>query len=207
MNEEKPSFNILDMFRIGYKKPTPEGKKYSNFNRRMFAFTVDSILLMILVAPLVDYVFAALYGPFPIDLAQLSQDLQAAISDEERKRVWLHAIVDSGALKRWLYNAFTQMVVLLILSGIFWYYWAATPGKMLMRMKIVDAKTEQPISLPQIALRLGGYMISTMFFMLGFFWIGVDKRKQGWHDKLADTVVINLPFKKKSTPDSAVVDP
>jgi uncharacterized RDD family membrane protein YckC len=26
--------------------------------------------------------------------------------------------------------------------------------------------------------------------MLGFIWIAFDKRKQGWHDKLAGTVVI-----------------
>jgi uncharacterized RDD family membrane protein YckC len=27
--------------------------------------------------------------------------------------------------------------------------------------------------------------------MLGFIWIAFDKRKQGWHDKLAGTVVIS----------------
>jgi len=26
--------------------------------------------------------------------------------------------------------------------------------------------------------------------MLGFIWIGIDNRKQGWHDKLAGTLVI-----------------
>jgi uncharacterized RDD family membrane protein YckC len=25
---------------------------------------------------------------------------------------------------------------------------------------------------------------------LGFFWIAIDMRKQGWHDKLANTVVV-----------------
>ncbi|EAV2407511.1 RDD family protein, partial [Salmonella enterica] len=25
---------------------------------------------------------------------------------------------------------------------------------------------------------------------LGFFWIAFDRRKQGWHDKLAGTVVV-----------------
>jgi uncharacterized RDD family membrane protein YckC len=27
-------------------------------------------------------------------------------------------------------------------------------------------------------------------FFLGFIWIGLDARKQGWHDKLAGTVVV-----------------
>src|SRR5712691_4463369 len=30
----------------------------------------------------------------------------------------------------------------------------------------------------------------TTIFMLGLTWIAFDKRKQGWHDKLAGTVVI-----------------
>ena len=33
-------------------------------------------------------------------------------------------------------------------------------------------------------------MISGALFNLGFIWIAFDKRKQGWHDKIAGTVVI-----------------
>ncbi len=35
-----------------------------------------------------------------------------------------------------------------------------------------------------------GYFASTIPLCLGFLWIAFDKRKQGWHDKLAGTVVI-----------------
>jgi len=27
-------------------------------------------------------------------------------------------------------------------------------------------------------------------FFLGILWVGIDARKQGWHDKLAGTVVV-----------------
>jgi hypothetical protein len=30
-------------------------------------------------------------------------------------------------------------------------------------------------------------------FFLGFFWIGWDRDKQGWHDKIAGTVVVRVP--------------
>jgi len=33
---------------------------------------------------------------------------------------------------------------------------------------------------------------------LGYFWVIWDKRKQGWHDKLANTVVIQPKTEKKS---------
>jgi uncharacterized RDD family membrane protein YckC len=45
-----------------------------------------------------------------------------------------------------------------------------------------------------------GYFVSTIPFGLGLFWIGWDKRKQGWHDKLAGTVVIRAPRHSQRTP-------
>ena len=35
-----------------------------------------------------------------------------------------------------------------------------------------------------------GYYVSLLFLALGFFWIALPPRKQGWHDKLAGTVVV-----------------
>jgi uncharacterized RDD family membrane protein YckC len=35
-----------------------------------------------------------------------------------------------------------------------------------------------------------GYLISAVFLFLGFLWILVDNRRQGWHDKLAGTLVV-----------------
>ena len=35
-----------------------------------------------------------------------------------------------------------------------------------------------------------GKLISAMIFSLGFIWILIDKDKQGWHDKLMSTYVV-----------------
>jgi uncharacterized RDD family membrane protein YckC len=42
----------------------------------------------------------------------------------------------------------------------------------------------------QMVMRYIGYYISTIPLLLGLIWVGIDSRKQGWHDKLAGTVVI-----------------
>ncbi|TMG92566.1 MAG: RDD family protein, partial [Betaproteobacteria bacterium] len=34
------------------------------------------------------------------------------------------------------------------------------------------------------------WLLITPLLMWGFLWIAFDKRRQGWHDKLAGTVVI-----------------
>ncbi len=73
---------------------------------------------------------------------------------------------------------------------LFWIYKSATPGKMLIDAIIVDADTLSPPGKLQLFVRYLGYYVSIFPFCLGLFWVGWDKRKQGFHDKLAHTVVI-----------------
>jgi len=73
---------------------------------------------------------------------------------------------------------------------VFWIYRSATPGKMAIRARIVDARTGLPPSKGQLIGRYLAYYLSTIPLCLGFLWIAWDPRKQGWHDKLAGTVVV-----------------
>ncbi|MGV1100252.1 RDD family protein [Thiovibrio sp. JS02] len=72
----------------------------------------------------------------------------------------------------------------------FWRYRAATPGKMAVSAKIVDADTGGAPSVRQLVIRYFAYLISTLPLGLGLLWVAFDPRKQSWHDKLAHTVVI-----------------
>ncbi|MES2068789.1 MAG: RDD family protein [Pseudomonadota bacterium] len=72
----------------------------------------------------------------------------------------------------------------------FWIIKNATPGKMAIGATIVDAGSGRAPSARQHIIRYIGYFVSTIPLGLGFFWILLDKRKQGWHDKLAGTVVV-----------------
>jgi uncharacterized RDD family membrane protein YckC len=73
---------------------------------------------------------------------------------------------------------------------IFWRFRSATPGKIAIGAVIVDAKTGNAPSTSQLIGRYIGYFVSMLPLMLGLIWVGIDKRKQGFHDKLAGTVVI-----------------
>ncbi len=73
---------------------------------------------------------------------------------------------------------------------LFWMYKQATPGKMLTSIKIVDAKTGGKPSTPQLVGRYLAYYVAMLPLCLGFIWVGFDARKQGWHDKLAGTLVV-----------------
>jgi uncharacterized RDD family membrane protein YckC len=81
--------------------------------------------------------------------------------------------------------AFPALAVIL-----FWVYNSATPGKMVLKLRIVDAKRHAPASTGQLVLRYSAYYLSLLPLGLGIVWVALDKRKQGWHDKLAGTLVI-----------------
>jgi uncharacterized RDD family membrane protein YckC len=74
---------------------------------------------------------------------------------------------------------------------VFWVYRSATPGKLMLHLIIVDAQTGGKPSTRQFIGRYLGYYVSAIPLMLGLIWVGFDKRKQGWHDKLAGTAVIH----------------
>ena len=85
----------------------------------------------------------------------------------------------------WLMNGLFVVAII-----VFWRYRGATPGKMLVSAKIVDANTLGAPSTGKLIGRYFAYFVSTIPLCLGFLWIAFDKRKQGWHDKLAGTLVI-----------------
>ena len=73
---------------------------------------------------------------------------------------------------------------------LFWLYRQATPGKMMLSLRVVDATTGGTLSVGQSIGRYFGYYVSMIPLFIGMIWVGFDSKKQGWHDKLAGTVVI-----------------
>jgi uncharacterized RDD family membrane protein YckC len=82
---------------------------------------------------------------------------------------------------------------------LFWIYRQATPGKMAIKARIVDAATGNVPSTGQMIGRYFGYYVSILPLFLGLIWVAFDRRKQGWHDKLAGTVVVR-PRVRSRTP-------
>lgn len=73
---------------------------------------------------------------------------------------------------------------------LFWLRKQATPGKMAVSARVVDAATGDTLSVGQAIGRYLAYFVSTLPLGIGLLWVAFDPRKQGWHDKLAGTVVV-----------------
>ena len=91
-------------------------------------------------------------------------------------------------------SAWWDLLLFLALAAAvigFWRAFGATPGKIALGLKIVDARTGQAPGLGQWILRFLCYFVSAFPLYLGFLWAALDRRKQGWHDKIARTIVIH----------------
>ena len=139
--------------------PLQQPLKYVGFWARVLASIIDTVLLMLLMAPLSFLTFDAFhYNP-------------------------LHSHTDPADF---IINTVIPAMVVIV----FWMRVQATPGKMLLHARIVDAKTGADPRPMQLVIRYIGYFVSTIVLGLGFVWIAFDKRKQGLHDKMAGTVVV-----------------
>jgi len=88
------------------------------------------------------------------------------------------------------WDVLTWLLIGVVVVG-FWRYYGATPGKLALGLKVVDARTGGQPATGRLVLRFLCYLVSALPLYLGFLWIAVDRRKQGWHDKIAGTVVIH----------------
>ena len=106
--------------------------------------------------------------------------------------IWVYGIeyLNNEHMEKGSFDFIINYVFPTIAVILLWRYYQATPGKMIFKATIADAKTGGKPSLRQLIIRYLGYIISTTPLCLGFFWIAFDKKKQSFHDKLANTVVI-----------------
>lgn len=187
----------------------PKEIAYAGFHLRMVASTMDCLLILFFLTPFFAWASMHIVGPLnemqsilllPPTYESLSQDERAFLLARmyaefmdyaDRVGLWGKAALNYG---------FQYGVVGLITVPL-WVYKGATPGKMLLGIKVVDSETFGHIGFFRGAIRYLAYMAALLPAMIGVFWIGWNRRKRGWHDMLAGTVVIKnreSPFNLKN---------
>ena len=142
-----------------------DGIHYAGYWRRFLAFVIDVMFFAALSYGLMYLLYGQAYFEWLKDSAGML----------ETYATW------DGVINNFLPVAITVVC---------WVKLMGTPGKLLFGCQVVDAETRNSITWGQALLRYIGYFVSLLPLGLGFFWIAVDKRKQGFHDKIAKTVVI-----------------
>jgi uncharacterized RDD family membrane protein YckC len=147
---------------------------YAGCMSRLIAFTLDLILIS-----LVTFLFATFLG-----LVVEFFGLDTAVTDQVGGRL-LASLQQLILLVSTCFSSLFGLTYFLF----FWVMTGFTPGKGLLGLRIVRTDG-RPVKLGAALLRLAGYLLSALGLFVGFVWIMVDRRRQGWHDKLARTVVI-----------------
>jgi uncharacterized RDD family membrane protein YckC len=83
-----------------------------------------------------------------------------------------------------------SLLVGLVYFVAFWSWRGQTPGMMPFNMTVVRADDGGKIDWVRALLRYVGLIISFLVIFIGVIWVAFDSRKQGWHDKIAGTVVV-----------------
>ena len=75
--------------------------------------------------------------------------------------------------------------------GWFYVHKGQTPGKMIMKIKVVRSEDLRYLSWGQVFRRdVAGKWISGFAFSLGYLWYFMDEKRRTWHDIIAKTYVI-----------------
>ena len=85
------------------------------------------------------------------------------------------------------------VLVLVVQVGYWIYFWGtsgSTLGMRLLHLKVVDADTGGPIGYARATVRFLMSIVNSWACYIGWIWVAFDPRKQGWHDKVANSVVL-----------------
>ncbi|MGH7639918.1 MAG: RDD family protein [Candidatus Dormibacteria bacterium] len=73
---------------------------------------------------------------------------------------------------------------------VLWATTGRTVGLWLIGARVVRQEDGGRLGLGRSLMRVIGYVVDVVSFGLGFLWAAVDRRKQGWHDKMASSLVV-----------------
>ena len=156
-------------------KPTNTSvQEFVGFWKRFLAYWVDGLVIGIITFPI-----SSIFNSFT--------SVTYNSASQPATTTTFHSGSPIGAL-----------IAFLLGAGYFIFFWVNQNGQTLgMRLLAVRVVKEDgsPIDLSTAILRYIGYLISTVVIFLGFIWIAFDGKKQGWHDKIARTVVVKTDGK------------
>jgi uncharacterized RDD family membrane protein YckC len=134
--------------------------RYAGFWIRFWAAIVDALIFM------------------PLTMAQAVIEKVADKAESLQAVTFVLILIIAGLVIQWLYFAFFE-------SG----GWQATPGKRLMGLRVTDLAGKR-ISFARATGRWFSKIISSLMLCIGYFMVGVTDKKQGLHDKMAETLVL-----------------
>jgi uncharacterized RDD family membrane protein YckC len=160
-------------------RPT-NAPSYAGFWKRVLAYLIDAFVLY--------FPFSLLELPFGMRKAYETLNQQVLAADTD-----LQAAVEAYRhfyIEQWPYFLTTMVIGWLYFAVCESSSWQATIGKLALGMRVTDLHGAR-ISFPRALGRYAGKLLSSFLMCIGFLLVAFTQRKQGLHDMLANTLVLN----------------
>ena len=159
--------------------PAIDSSRLAGVPRRLGAVLIDGLLPLLIYLPLAVVVW-------PVASMEPSSGALTVVG--------LAAVAVSTALMGYMAYALVQLGQ------------GRSPGKKLLRLRVIYLETGRPVGFWRMMLReVIGKWVSAVVLYLGFFWAIWDAQHQGWHDKIAQTVVVDEHAVNEDTIDERAV--
>ena len=159
-------------------------KPLASVGARFGAMLIDGLIVAAFAIPAYVVLFA---GPTEIEPCSVDDAGNITIGEAN------NALCEGPTNGTWA--IFALMLVTAVIGGI--YYYAKlegtrgqTVGKKALGIRVVDATTGGPIGVGRGIGRYFARIISAIPFYLGYLWAIWDPKKQAWHDKMVNDLVI-----------------
>ena len=146
-----------------------EDQKYANFWDRFVAVMIDGFILMA-----VGWGIGNMFG-----INNFFEQMKLAVEQGE------NYVANPNSLRSLL----TLAISVAYTVGFWVKHEGQTPGKRAMKIQVVKTNGEE-LDWFTAGVRYISQWVSTIPFFLGYLWVVFDKKKQGWHDKIARTYVV-----------------
>lgn len=181
------SFAILSSINaIQRVKKDENGICYVTGLRRYLSVLLDLIIIVLFLqfcGQALNQLFMGSESSKILGQIAAKYQMQVPLSAEE-------TAMQSKLIKLLVLNQIVQFIMLFSYVAYMWIRFDATPGKLLLGLRVVSAQTFKKLTLKQATKRFFSFILSTAPLFLGFIWASFDKRCQTWHDKIAGTVVV-----------------
>lgn len=161
---------------------TAPAVRYAGFWVRLVAFLIDAVLLSVVAVPLNLVLFGnsgAICSTYNYTVTSASASVNG-IS---------FSCSPTGA---------GYLIYFLLGAVYFTLMWrtGATLGQRALKIRVADAGTGKPLSPVRCLVRYVGFCLASIPLAIGLIWAGANSRKQGWHDKMANSVALrgNEPY-------------
>ncbi len=163
---------------VSWAAPEPErgpapGIEFAAHGARLVAYILDTIIVSIILIPIF------LVGS------------TLALTDATYVNGRVTAL-GSGAGVGFLI-LFVGFLVVLLYFPFFWARGGQTLGMKPFGLRVVRDRDGSRIGWGTALLRLVGLWVAGAVFYVGYIWIFIDKRRRGWQDLIAGTVVVKRP--------------